>query len=331
MVKAIGLLSGGLDSMLAVRVIQDQGIEVLGLTFETPFFTANNAKRAAKDLGIKLKVLDVTEEHLEIVRFPAHGYGRTLNPCIDCHAFMFRKAGELMDQLNFDFIFSGEVLGERPMSQNYRSLKTVAKESGYREYILRPLSAKRLPETKPESEGKVDRERLFSFHGRSRRPQIELAKKYNLHWYPNPAGGCLLTDPNFGLRLKDLMEKDPNFEIRDVKLLNVGRHLRLNEKTKLIIGRDENENEKLSELKNNNDLVFIDAIYPGPICLYVRGTDYQEHGSDLKEIAGLCASYSDGPKDKTHTIKITGSNIEQRIEVMPRPRKDCLELSIIKS
>ncbi|MBW2559118.1 MAG: tRNA 4-thiouridine(8) synthase ThiI, partial [Deltaproteobacteria bacterium] len=177
-VKGIALISGGLDSILAVKVVQEQGIEVQGVAFETPFFSADSALEACKAIDLPLSVVDITREHLVMLRAPRYGYGKNMNPCIDCHILMLKKAGEKMESENADFIFTGEVLGQRPMSQGKQSLHIVAKRSGYQEYIVRPLSAGLLPETKPEMEGKIDRQRLLDIQGRSRKRQMELADRY---------------------------------------------------------------------------------------------------------------------------------------------------------
>jgi tRNA-uridine 2-sulfurtransferase len=204
-VRALGLCSGGLDSMLSALVLQRQGIHVEWITFETPFFSSEKARQAAVQTGIALHVEDITNEYLEMLKQPPAGYGKNMNPCMDCHALMFRKAGQLMQVKGFDFLFSGEVVGQRPMSQTASSLRYVEKHSGHDGKILRPLSAMRLPETSMELEGMVDRSRLLDLFGRARKPQMELAIQFGLTSYPSPAGGCLLTDPGYSRRLKDLM------------------------------------------------------------------------------------------------------------------------------
>lgn len=196
-IRAVGLLSGGLDSMLAARLLLDQGIEVLGMTFVTPFFGPEKAQRAAEQLGIPLEVMDITVEHFRILKAPRYGYGKGMNPCIDCHALMIRKAGKCVENGRADFVFTGEVLGQRPFSQTKPSLRAVEKESGFAGRVVRPLSALLLPETFPEKEGWLDRSRLLDLRGRSRKRQMALAELYGLRDYPTPAGGCLLTTPFF--------------------------------------------------------------------------------------------------------------------------------------
>src|SRR4030042_2624974 len=207
--KALLVFSGGLDSLLAAQVIRAQDIDVLGLFFETPFFSSEKAKQSAAEIHLPLKIVDLTESHLRIVRKPKHGHGGNMNHCIDCHALMLRSAGDLLEKEEASFIISGEVLGQRPMSQNFKALSIVAKESGFNGLILRPLCAQHLPVTVPEERGWVKREELLSLSGRSRKPQMELAGKLNIRHYPSPAGGCLLTDPVFSRRLRDLFSSRP--------------------------------------------------------------------------------------------------------------------------
>jgi tRNA-specific 2-thiouridylase len=292
--KAIALLSGGLDSVIAVRVIQEQGIEVVGMTFSTPFFGPGKAQKAAEEIGLPLVVLDITDEHLAMLRAPRYGYGRNMNPCIDCHTLMLLKAGERMQESDADFIFTGEVLGQRPMSQTRQSLHVVAKNSGYEPYILRPLSAKRLPPTKPEEEGKVDRERLLDIQGRGRKRQMELAKYYGISEYSNPAGGCLLTDPVFSRRLRDLFQHMEHPRRRDLELLKAGRHFRIGRDAKVIVGRNKRENAFILELAEPADTILTIRDYPGPTTLIPYGGNAEA----LNSAAALCAFYSDAPKEQ---------------------------------
>jgi tRNA U34 2-thiouridine synthase MnmA/TrmU len=221
-VRALGLCSGGLDSMMSGLVLRQQGIEVEWVSFETPFFNAAKARKASEMTGIPLTVKPIYNIYIKMLKHPPAGYGKYMNPCMDCHTLMFKLAGEMMPQGNFDFLFSGEVLGQRPMSQNKQALGYVAKHSGHKGYILRPLSAKNLPETIPEKEGLVDREQLLDIAGRGRKRQMELAKNFGISDYPAPAGGCLLTDKNYSIRLREIFEhqktcrrrRTPSFEIR---------------------------------------------------------------------------------------------------------------------
>ena len=272
MVKAIALLSGGLDSILATRLILDQGIEVEAVNFLTVFCnctargeTCLASSSAATSLGVNLKVFEVTSDYLEIVKAPKHGYGRNLNPCLDCRIFMFKKAGEYMKETNASFIVTGEVLGERPMSQRMDAMRIIENESGLKGLIVRPLCAKLMDPTIPEKEGLIDREKLLSIQGRSRKPQIQLALELGIHDYPCPAGGCLLTDKGFADRMRDLMKHNPDFTVHDIRLLKIGRHFRLGPGAKLIVGRNEEENNKLSKLADVNDLSFWPTNLKGPL------------------------------------------------------------------
>src|SRR5665648_835552 len=225
-IKAVALFSGGLDSILAVKLIEEQGIKVKGVNFKTPFFGPDKTFLAAKSLDMDLEIIDITQELLEILRNPKHGLGKNMNPCIDGHTLMIKKAGEYMAKIGASFILSGEVLGERPMSQNRNSLSIIERESGFEGRILRPLSALLLAETIPEKEGLVDRNKLLNISGRSRKRQMELAIKMEIEDYPSPAGGCKLTEPAFSKRLRDLFTQGV-FSLEDIELLKLGRHFRL--------------------------------------------------------------------------------------------------------
>lgn len=291
MTKVVALLSGGLDSILAVKVIQEQQIEVLGITFVTPFFDAGNAEKAAKELNIPLRIIDITEEHLELVRSPRHGYGKYMNPCLDCHILMIKEAGRVMDEAEASFIITGEVLGERPMSQNRQALRIVEKRSEREGYLLRPLSAKLLEPTIPERKGLVDREKLLSIQGRSRKPQMALAKRYGLVDYPTPAGGCLLTDPAFSRRLKGLFSRQKEVSVGDIELLKYGRHFLSSEGSRIVVARNREENEALLKLAQPGDMLLAVRDCPGPRTV-VRGGKI---GRQLVEQAALLtARYSQG-------------------------------------
>ena len=313
MARAIGLLSGGLDSMLAVRVLLDQKVDILGVAFVTPFFGSARAESAARLLGVPIRAVDITAVHFEVVKNPPHGWGRNMNPCIDCHALMLRTAGRILEAEGYDFLFTGEVLNERPMSQTRPSLDIVAKDSGYADVILRPLSAKLLPPTKPEREGLIDREKLLALSGRSRKPQMELAKQYGITDYPSPAGGCLLTDPAYSKRLRDLLDHDPNPSIDDVRLLSLGRHFRLGERTKLILGRDESENDAIESFIRPVDarLSVVDVM--GPTGL-LRGPADE---AMLRLAAAICCRYSDAPRESESAIRIDLAGAPCDISLLP--------------
>ena len=289
-VRGLGLISGGLDSMLAARLLMEQRIAVTGISFVTPFFSSKNAEAAAARGGFPLLVRDITAPHLAMVKNPPSGYGRKMNPCIDCHALMLGVAGEIMDAEGFDFLFTGEVLNERPMSQSLRSLNRVANLSGRPGHVLRPLSALRLKETVVESEGKVDRTRLLNLEGRSRRRQFELARKWGITDYPTPAGGCLLTDPGYSRRLKDLLERGPEAGPHELELLKIGRQFRIREGVKAAVGKNAVHNQALTALRGPGDLLLRTAGVPGPV-LIISGP---ANDADIAVAAGICARYSDG-------------------------------------
>jgi len=310
--------------MLAVKVIQEQGIEVEGVTFETPFFNAEKARRVAEQIGIPLIVMDITEEYLEMLKAPRYGYGRNMNPCIDCHTLMLVIAGRKMEELRASFVFTGEVLGQRPMSQTKQSLHIVAKNSGYGGYILRPLSAMLLPETIPEKEGKVDREGLLDIQGRGRKRQIEMAKRYGIKNYSNPAGGCLLTDPMFSKRLKYLFEFRKDFRIRDLELLKLGRHFRIDDKTEIIVGRNREDNMAIQNLSEDQDIIIRIKDFPGPTVLVPCGCDEKA----LHFAAAVCALYSDAPKDREVIANCLVSGLNQLIPTMAAKKDEVKKLII---
>ena len=322
--KGIALISGGLDSLLAVRLILDQGIDVVGVTFVTPFFSAQKAKTAMKIINLPLTILDITEEHLEMLKAPKHGYGKNMNPCIDCHTLMLKIAGRIMETQGADFIFTGEVLGQRPMSQTKQSLHVVAKNSGYQEYILRPLSSKLLPETKPEIEGKVNRNKLLAIQGRGRKDQIELARSYGISNYSAPAGGCLLTDPLFSKRLRDLFTYNKDFRIRDIELLKYGRQFRINETSKVIVGRNRYENEAIKKLADGEDIIITMSEFPGPTTLIPGGGD----DSIIFFAASLCALYSDAPKGKEVVAHCRKGETSKSVTINAVQRQDIEGLMI---
>jgi len=268
--RGLSLISGGLDSQLAVCVLREAGAEVEAVTFETPFFSSAAARKAAAALGVPLRVIDFTDDEIALVKNPPHGFGGAMNPCIDCHATMIRRAGKLMAQLGYDFVATGEVLNQRPMSQNRQSLGVVARASGLEGRLVRPLSAQLLDPTIPEQEGKLDRSKLLDLSGRRREPQFELAKKYCLVDYPSPAGGCKLTEKGFGHKLKDLLDHEGLDERRLVELLLVGRRFRLPDGTGVILGRDANENRLLATRRTPSDTLVAPVSVPGPTALLPR-------------------------------------------------------------
>jgi len=299
--KALALFSGGLDSILAVKLIEDQGVHVTGIFFETPLFSSQKATRSAQYIGLPLRVVDITDSLLKIVLNPRYGYGKGLNPCIDCHALMFKKAGEMLIKEGAGFIISGEVLGQRPMSQNIRSLSIISHDSGFKDLILRPLSAKRLPETLPEKQGWVVRERLWGLSGRSRQPQMEFAREFGIKEYPAPAGGCLLTEEVFSRRLRDLISFNPRFSRRDLELLKSGRHFRISEKIKIVVGRNQRENEVISSLREEGDTILTVESVPGPTVLATGDLSSEE----MEAVASIAVSYSDANAGQPVAVRWT--------------------------
>jgi len=292
--KAIALLSGGLDSTLAVKLILDQGIEVEALNFVTPFCTCNRkgrceARHVADELGIPCKTISLTEGFFRVIREPRYGYGSGMNPCLDCRILMFSRARERMEEIGAAFVFTGEVLGQRPMSQHRQAMRIIDRESGLDGRLLRPLSARLLEPTIPEKEGLVDREKLLAIQGRSRKPQMALAEEYGIADYPCPAGGCLLTDPGFARRMRDLVRFRPDFDLNDVNLLKVGRHFRLSPGAKAVVGRNEEENRRLQILARQGDFLFEVKGCGSPITL-LRGEAGEE---EIHLAAAITARYSD--------------------------------------
>ncbi len=288
--KAVGLLSSGIDSTLALKLISDQGIEVIAVNFVLPFVSEKKdyASCVAEEIGVSLMKVEAGEEFIEMVRNPRHGYGSGMNPCIDCRIYMLRKAKIIAEEVDAAFIITGDVLGERPMSQHATALRLEEQESGLEGKILRPLSAKLLPETVPEREGWVDRNRLLDISGRSRKLQLALAREFGIKGYSAPAGGCLLTDKEFALRLKDLFSRQEKVTERDVSLLKLGRHFHLSS-SRIIVGRNERENTLLLELKNPADYVFEVPDCGSPITI-LEGPKEKEA---IELAARLTARYSD--------------------------------------
>jgi len=266
--KGLSLTSGGLDSQLAIRVLQDAGAEVEAVCFSTPFFDITAARKAAAALGVKLHVVDFTADEISLIENPPHGFGGAMNPCIDCHALMIRRAGELMASLGYDFVATGEVQGQRPMSQNRQSLGIVEKCSGLKGRLIRPMSAKLLEPTIPEMEGMLDREKLLDISGRGRERQIALAAEFGIVDYPSPAGGCKLTEDGFCRKLKDLKDHEGLGNRRLVELLLIGRHYRLPDGTGIVVGRDKTDNALIDASTDLGEVIRIPDL-PGPHTLVI--------------------------------------------------------------
>ena len=306
--KALALISGGLDSLLATRVIQEQGIHVEGVNFFTGFCVEghthairqkdrdkpkrNNALWSAERLGIKLHIVDIVEEYKDVVFNPKHGYGSNLNPCLDCKIFMVKKAHEWIEKNGFDFVITGEVIGQRPKSQRKATMPVIQEESGIHDRLLRPLCAKNLPETLPEREGWVNRSQLYDFHGRSRKPQMALAQKFGFEDYAQPAGGCcFLTDEQYSVKLSDMWQSrgEKRYELDDIMLLKVGRHVRPKPNFKLIIAREAGETKFMRGYRKQYPSLVITS-HGGPWTLI----DGELSEEDLMLSAQIAARYSQG-------------------------------------
>lgn len=320
MARALAMVSGGLDSILAAKLMKDQGVEVIGICFKSYFFTPDNAIRMCKQIDIPLEVVDFSEEHFQMVKKPKHGYGKNMNPCIDCHAMMMKYAGELLEKFNGDFIITGEVLNQRPMSQNKRSLDIVKKESGFKDKILRPLCAKNLEPTDMEIEGLVDREKLLDISGRSRKIQMELAEKFGIVDYPSPAGGCMLTEPNYSVRLKDLVNNKDEIESKEIGLLRYGRHFRLGEGCKIIATRTEEESKGIKEFITNRDMIFFPKDFSGAMVVIVG----EANEEDIEFAAKLSGRYSKGKNEETLEVKYGkfGKPMKNIIKVSPAEEEE---------
>ncbi|MEA3293069.1 MAG: HAD hydrolase-like protein [Patescibacteria group bacterium] len=281
--KALLLFSGGLDSILALKILENQGIKTTLLFLKTYFFDEKIAKKMAENLKKPLMVVDISKKHLEMVKKPKYGYGKAMNPCIDCHILMLEKAKEIFKKEKFDFIATGDVLGERPMSQNRKTLDLIEKQSSLKGVLLRPLSAKLLNETIPEKNGLVDRKKLLDISGRSRKKQIELAKKSGIKQYPSPAGGCLLTDIEFAKKVSKLFKICPKCSGNDVELLKLGRHFFFN-KIKIVIGRNEKEDKKMRKIAQKKDVLIEMKNYSGPLTL-IRNYSKNKLSMDILEKA----------------------------------------------
>ncbi len=331
-IKAVGLISGGLDSTLAARVLMEQGIEVHGFNYATGFCSndqrravgrpgeslerlRNEALRAGSDLGIQVEIVPVEKEYFKVVTSPKFGHGAHMNPCIDCRIFMLKKARDQMDAVGARFVFTGEVLGQRPMSQHLAALRTIEKEAGLEGLLLRPLSAQHLPETIPEKRGWVDRARLLAISGRSRRGQIALAETFGIADFPQPSGGCCsLTDETFSRRLRDVLSHQVPFEpgTEDSVLLKVGRHFRLSHQVKVIVGRDEAENAFLA--RHLGGRWWLEVPDAGSPLVLVQG----ELDEGLKRfVAGIAARYSSRKNEPEVEVVATRDGVSERFRVPP--------------
>jgi len=332
-VKAISLFSGGLDSILAAKLIADQGIDVEALYFKTVFWGKHNDKinrlvleKSAFQARAKLSILDVNKEYFDVVKNPAHGYGKNLNPCIDCKIFILKTAKEYMKKTGASFLVTGEVLGQRPMSQHRSILGEIERSSGASGIIVRPLTAKLFKESIPEQRGWIDREKLLAIEGRSRKPQLALAKKYGIEDFPNPAGGCLLADKIFSNKMRDIIKHEKGFEANDIDLIKNGRVFRISPEAKLIIGRNEKQNSLLVGLMRNQDYSFEPVDIPGPIAIG-RGRFDEDM---INTAASVVARYSDTEPGREVSIlcKECAGGKERLIKVSPATEERAISLRV---
>jgi tRNA-uridine 2-sulfurtransferase len=303
--RAVALISGGLDSVLAAKVVMEQGFAVVGLYFTSAFSKSYGqegrtpAATVSKALGLDLRVLDMGQDYIDLVRKPLHGYGKHMNPCIDCKIFMLRRAKSVMQELDAPFAITGEVLGQRPMSQRRDTLNVIERDADMKGLILRPLSATLLPATRPEQEGLIQREKLLGISGRSRTVQLQLAERYGIKGFSAPAGGCLLTDGNFSDKLRDLFADKQAVSPNDVRLLTVGRHYRMEAGVKIVLGRDNHENQVLMSLAPHGYHLFTPHGFPGPVAV-LNGSPTQ----DIKQTIGrLIITYSKQVPGRTYQIR----------------------------
>jgi tRNA-specific 2-thiouridylase len=314
--KAIALLSGGLDSILALRMMMDQGLDITALNLTTPFSprrsqAEGNCALIAERCKVPLRSVYGAQDYLEMVRSPEHGYGKNMNPCIDCRIYLLRKTKQVMEQEGAELVFSGEVLGERPMSQRRDAMNLIEKESGLKGRLLRPLSAKLLEPTLAETQGKVDRSRLLDIRGRSRKPQLALAQQYGIDQFPNPAGGCLLTEEGFAGKVRESFAHGEH-SLRHMALLKVGRHFRLPSGDKLIAGRDRQENETLLGLSLPQESKFTVQDIKSTYALLL-GNPTEEN---VKLAAGICARYSDG-QDRPNLVVRMWRESPSQLQLLP--------------
>lgn len=309
--NCVALLSGGLDSQLAARLILNQGIKVTGINFAgaycpRPAEGKSSAERAAEQLGIELVILPIDSGFIDLVKAPKYGRGGHMNPCIDCHILMIQRAWEWGKEHGADFVVTGEVLGQRPMSQNKQALGIVARRSQTDGRLLRPMSAQMLEPTEPEKQGLVDRAKLLDIQGRGRKRQIALAAQLGIKDYPTPAGGCLLTDAGYSNRLKEAFEHRED-SVASIELLHIGRHFRLSSGAKVIVGRDEAENKELLRRTPATSVVIDGTALPGPIALLLKSDSSDPSDkSDRLLTARLCARYSDRRDAPEVTVLIDG-------------------------
>ena len=326
--KVVALLSGGLDSQLAIKMMQEQGFDVSAVAIKTPFCDFDcgrgcgfEIRERADDLDVNLKTVYLGDEYIEMLKHPKHGIGAGFNPCIDCRSMMFDAAKKHMEEIGAEFIISGEVLGQRPMSQHGPALRTIENESDLVGKIVRPLSAALLPETDPEKDGLIKRENLGMIRGRTRRGQLDMAKKYGIENPPNAGGGCLLTEPHFGIKAKDLFSHTKNPTINDIDLLKIGRHFRLDEETKFIVGRNKDENEMIKAISLPGDILLEAKDFVGPVSI-LRGSNAKQH---LKFASSITLRYSDAPNNEQAIVSIKNNDLVEEITAESAEEKSYIQ------
>ena len=332
--RALGMISGGLDSLLAVALLKKLDVDITGLHFLNGFGAGSLRKRVCEKmsveeiavdkkesleekLGIPIRVIDVSEEFLDVLGSPRFGYGKNINPCIDCRIFLLDKAREIMEAEGFDFIFTGEVLGQRPMSQHLRAMKQVEKQSGLSGRLLRPRCAKLLAATEPEKQGLVDREKLLDIQGRTRKRQMALADELGIEDYATPAGGCTLTDENYARKYNDLTGHGPEVTCEDTVMLSMGRHLRLSDGVKIVVGRHELENDYIESNWGGN-ILLTTLDHPGPVTVVIGDPSEEE----IQQAAAVTARYSDGKREAAVRVSVTSGEDVREMEVAPASDDD---------
>jgi len=329
--KVVALLSGGLDSRLAVKMMQNQGFEVEAVAIKTPFCDFDcgrgcgfEIRETADTLGVKLKTVYLGDDYIEMLKHPKHGFGSGMNPCIDCRSMMFEAGKKHMEEIGAEFIISGEVLGQRPMSQHAPALKTIEKESGLEGKIVRPLSAALLPPTEPELKGLIRREDLGKIRGRSRKDQLKMAEEFGIENPPNAGGGCLLTDPAFAIRVKDLFKHTETPTTNDIDLLKIGRHFRFDEDAKLVVGRNKDENEIIKALALDADILLEAKDHVGPVSL-IRGKNAPDH---VELGATITLRYGDAPKDTPSVVTVQKNYEKSEVSAVPAVESAYLQYRI---
>ena len=320
-IKAVALYSGGLDSTLAVIAMQKQGIEVTAITFLNHFgCDISDKSSCSKDpfaasvkFGFQVKLSHLSSKFLDIVKNPKFGHGKNMNPCVDCRILMLKEAKEFMKMIGADFLITGEVLGQRPMSQRRDCFPVMDRESDVKGLVVRPLSGRLLTKTDPEERGLIKRDLMYNFNGRSRKPQIALAEEFGLTEYPAPAGGCLLTEPIYSYKLKDLLDHDKDPDYKDINFLKIGRHFRYSGDCKIVVGRDKDENDLILSLADQDDYIVKVEKIGSPITIILGNADDEA----ITVAASLCARYSDAKKMPEVDVAVTKSDKKHYIKVQP--------------